>query len=246
MSDTTRTAPDGAKTQAPDPSPIATVAERPFIGATPTEEAGQDESIRPFEFHASDEDLADLRRRIAATRWPDRETVADDSQGVQLATVQKLADYWATEYDWRKVEARLNSFPNFITNIDGLDVHFIHVKSNHDNDLPIMSTPAARLDHRALKISSRSPTQRAGESGRRFHVVIPSMPPMVSSPPADGARLEPAAHRPCLADFDERVRYTLPAQGRRRWRADTEILGVIRRRNWSRSTNMAVHRASGI
>src|SRR5687768_18227562 len=96
--------------------------------------------IRPFEFHASDEDLADLKRRILATRWPDRETVDDDSQGVQLATMRKLADYWANEYDWRKVEQRLNSFPNFVTEIDGLDIHFIHVRSKHENALPIVVT----------------------------------------------------------------------------------------------------------
>src|SRR5687768_2317627 len=99
-----------------------------------------DQSIRPFEFHASDEELGDLKRRILATRWPDRETVDDDTQGVQLATMQKLADYWANEYDWRKVEQRLNSFPNFVTEIDGLDIHFIHVRSKHENALPIVVT----------------------------------------------------------------------------------------------------------
>ena len=103
-------------------------------------EPGRDESIRPFAFHASDEDLADLKRRILATRWPDRETVPDDSQGVQLATMQKLADYWANHYDWRTCEARLNALPNFITEIDGLDIHFIHVRSRHENALPIIVT----------------------------------------------------------------------------------------------------------
>src|SRR5690348_725666 len=103
-----------------------------FAAATAT---SGDTSIRPIQFHASDEALADLRRRIEATRWPERETVADASQGVQLATMQKLARYWASEYDWRKCEAKLNALPNFMTDIDGLDIHFIHVRSKHQNAL---------------------------------------------------------------------------------------------------------------
>jgi hypothetical protein len=93
-------------------------------------EAVEGSAIRPFHFKASEEALSDLRRRINATKWPERETVTDASQGVQLATMQALARYWATEYDWRKIEAKLNSYPNFITEIDGLDIHFIHVRSN--------------------------------------------------------------------------------------------------------------------
>src|SRR5262245_2750658 len=91
------------------------------------------DEIRPFSFHAPEAELADLRKRINATKWPDREQVGDDSQGVRLDTVQKLARYWATEYDWRKMETRLSTLPNFITNIDGLDIHFIHVRSKHEN-----------------------------------------------------------------------------------------------------------------
>ena len=98
------------------------------------------DEIRPFSFHAPEAELADLRRRINATKWPDQEQVTDDSQGVRLATAQKLARYWATEHDWRKVEARLNALPNFITEIDGLDIHFIHVRSKHDNALPMIVT----------------------------------------------------------------------------------------------------------
>ena len=105
-----------------------------IFGVAPGSSPAANESIRPFQFYASDEDLADLRRRILMTRWPDRETVNDDTQGVQLATMQKLADYWASEYDWRKIETRLNSLPNFITGIDGLDIHFIHVRSKHEID----------------------------------------------------------------------------------------------------------------
>ena len=116
--------------------------------------ATQDTTIRPFSVHIPDEDLDDLRRRILATRWPDRETVADASQGVQLATMQKLAAYWANDYDWRKAEAKLNALPNFITSIDGLDIHFIHVRSKHENATPLIvahgwpgSDPRADEDH---------------------------------------------------------------------------------------------------
>src|SRR6185295_4832359 len=103
-------------------------------------QSGGDAAIRPFRVNFSDAELAELRKRINATRWPDRETVPDQTQGVQLATIQALARYWATEYDWRKVEARLNSLPNFITQIDGLDIHFIHVRSKHENALPLVVT----------------------------------------------------------------------------------------------------------
>ena len=97
-------------------------------------------TIRPFEVHVPDEDLADLRRRIAATRWPPEELVADRSQGVQLATIEELARYWTTDYDWRKCEAKLNALPQFKTEIDGLDIHFIHVKSRHEDALPLIIT----------------------------------------------------------------------------------------------------------
>ena len=110
------------------------------------------ETIRPFSVNFPQERIAELRRRIAATQWPERETVTDTSQGVQLAPMQELARYWATDYDWRKVEARLNALPQFITEIDGLDIHFIHVRSKHENALPLIVTPwMARLDHRAAE-----------------------------------------------------------------------------------------------
>ena len=175
MSDTTRTAPGGADTLAPEP----TQAEGSFIGARIREAPGDETSVRPFEFHASDEDLADLKRRIAATRWPDRETVPDASQGVQLATMQKLADYWATEYDWRKVEARLNSLPNFITTIDGLDIHFIHAKSKHENALPIIVThgwPGSIIEQLKIIEPLTDPTAHGGTADDAFDVVIPSLP----------------------------------------------------------------------
>jgi Epoxide hydrolase N terminus len=102
--------------------------------------SAEDGAIRPFRFSAPDEDLADLRRRIDATRWPERETVDDDSQGVPLATMQELARYWATDHDWRTVEAKLNALPQFVTEIDGLDIHFLHVRSQHADALPLIVT----------------------------------------------------------------------------------------------------------
>ena len=116
--------------------------------------------IRPFRASFSDEQLDDLRKRIEATRWPERETVSDASQGVQLGTAQKLAQYWATEHDWRKCEARLNALPQFITEIDGLDIHFIHVRSKHEDALPLIVThgwPGSVLEQ--LKIVDPLPFQ---------------------------------------------------------------------------------------
>src|SRR5690348_8331471 len=105
-----------------------------------SEQTGEKNAIRPFHVNIPEAELTDLRRRIVATRFPERETVTDFSQGVQLAFIQALAQYWATEYDWRKVEARLNALPQFITEIDGLDIHFIHVRSKHENALPLIVT----------------------------------------------------------------------------------------------------------
>jgi pimeloyl-ACP methyl ester carboxylesterase len=151
--------------------------------ATSVQAAGQgapdDKSIRPFHFHASDEALADLRRRIAATRWPSRETVADDSQGVQLATMRELARYWQTDYDWRKVEGRLNALPQFITNIDGLDIHFIHVRSKHPNALPMIVThgwPGSIIEQLKIIDPLTNPTAYGGSASEAFDVVIPSLP----------------------------------------------------------------------
>ena len=135
--------------------------------------------IRPFSFHASEVELTELRRRIAATRWPEKETVSDASQGVQLATAQALARYWATDYDWRKVEAKLNSLPNFITEIDGLDIHFIHVRSKHANALPVIVThgwPGSIIEQLKIIDPLTNPTAHGGSASDAFHVVIPSMP----------------------------------------------------------------------
>ena len=136
-------------------------------------------AIRPFRMEFSEAELTDLRNRINATRWPERETVDDDTQGVQLATIQKLATYWANEYDWRKVEARLNSYPNFITEIDGLDIHFIHVRSKHENALPLIVThgwPGSIIEQFKIIEPLTNPTAHGGTESDAFHLVIPSMP----------------------------------------------------------------------
>jgi pimeloyl-ACP methyl ester carboxylesterase len=141
--------------------------------------AGDATAVRPFSVNVPDADLEDLRRRLLATRLPERETVTDFSQGVPLATVQKLARYWATEYDWRTVEARLNAVPNFITEIDGLDIHFIHVRSTHENALPVIVThgwPGSIIEQLKLIGPLTDPTAHGGTAADAFDVVIPSMP----------------------------------------------------------------------
>jgi pimeloyl-ACP methyl ester carboxylesterase len=135
--------------------------------------------IRPFRASFSDVELAELRRRIKATRWPEREVVADASQGVQLATAQKLARYWTTEYDWRKCEAKLNALPQFITSIDGLEIHFIHVRSRHDNALPLIVThgwPGSVVEQLKIIDPLTNPTAHGGSASDAFHLVIPSIP----------------------------------------------------------------------
>jgi pimeloyl-ACP methyl ester carboxylesterase len=134
--------------------------------------------IRPFKFEATDAELEALRARIKATQWPEREPVADESQGVQLATIQKLARYWATDYNWRKVESKLNSYPHFITEIDGLDIHFMHIRSKHVNALPLIVThgwPGSIIEQLKIIEPLTNPTAHGGSASDAFHVVIPSM-----------------------------------------------------------------------
>jgi pimeloyl-ACP methyl ester carboxylesterase len=151
----------------------ATVTERRSEQTTDRSE------IRPFRVEVPEENLAELRRRITAARLPEKETVTDFSQGVPLDTVKKLARYWATEYDWRKVEARLNAVPNFMTEIDGLDIHFIHVRSKHTNALPVVIThgwPGSIIEQLKLIEPLTNPTAHGGTAADAFDVVIPSMP----------------------------------------------------------------------
>jgi pimeloyl-ACP methyl ester carboxylesterase len=136
-------------------------------------------AVRPFEVAFSDEELGDLRRRMEATRWPERETVADDSQGVRLATMQELVLYWSTEYDFGRLEARLNAFPHFVTEIDGLDIHFIHVKSPNEHALPVIIThgwPGSIVEMLNVIGPLSDPTAHGGDAKDAFDVVVPSMP----------------------------------------------------------------------
>jgi pimeloyl-ACP methyl ester carboxylesterase len=136
-------------------------------------------AIHPFHVNVPEAALTELRKRISATQWPDRETVTDQSQGPQLATMQKLARYWATEYDWRKVEARLNAYPQFITEIDGLDIHFIHVRSKHENALPLIVThgwPGSIIEQLKIVDPLTNPTAHGASATDAFDLVIPSMP----------------------------------------------------------------------
>ncbi len=138
-----------------------------------------DKSIRPFRIHIPDAELADLRRRVLATRWPDRETVADASQGVQLARLQALVRYWGTTYDWRKTEKKLNALPQFVTTIDGLDIQFIHVRSPHANALPLVMThgwPGSPLELLKVIGPLTNPTAHGGRVEDAFHLVLPSYP----------------------------------------------------------------------
>jgi pimeloyl-ACP methyl ester carboxylesterase len=147
------------------------------------------DAIKPFRIHFPDEALADLKHRIAATRWPDREIVPDQSQGVQLATVQKLARYWATDYNWRKVEATLNALPQFTTEIDGVDIHFIHVRSKLPNALPVIVThgwPGSIIEQLKIIDPLTNPAAHGGSASDAFDVVIPSLPGYgLSGKPAD-------------------------------------------------------------
>src|ERR671925_1405505 len=142
-------------------------------------QAADKTAIRPFHVNVPEAELTELRRRVLAARLPGRETVSDFSQGVPLDTVQKLARYWATEYDWRKVEARLNAVPNFITEIDGLDIHFIHARSKHEDALPIIVThgwPGSIVEQLKIIDPLVDPTAHGASASDAFHVVIPSMP----------------------------------------------------------------------
>jgi pimeloyl-ACP methyl ester carboxylesterase len=144
-----------------------------------TETQADAAAIRPFTFEAAEADLQELRARIAATRWPEKETVDDQSQGVQLATIQALARYWQTEYDWRTCEARLKALPQFVTKIDGLDIHFIHVRSEHEDALPLIVThgwPGSIVEQLKIIDPLTNPTAHGGNAADAFDVVIPSLP----------------------------------------------------------------------
>ena len=189
-----------------------------------------DASIRPFSYHATDDELADLKRRIAATRWPERETVNDDTQGVRLDTIRKLADYWLKEHDWRKVEARINGYPNFVTEIDGLDIHFIHVKSKHAGALPLIVThgwPGSVIEQLKIIEPLTDPTAHGGTAEDAFDVVIPSMPGYGFSGKPSAPGWGPERIASANAELMRRLGYTkFVAQGGDWGAIITDFMGV--------------------
>jgi pimeloyl-ACP methyl ester carboxylesterase len=186
--------------------------------------------IRPFHVKIPEADLAEMRRRIKATRWPEKETVADASQGVQLATAQALAKYWANEYNWRKVEARLNALPNFITNIDGLDIHFIHVRSKHQNALPLIVThgwPGSIIEQMKIIDPLTNPTAHGVDPSDAFDLVIPSMPGYGFSGKPTAAGWDPARIARAWGVLMSRLGYAkYVAQGGDWGALVTEMMGV--------------------
>ena len=196
-------------------------------GAAPAE----DKSIRPFIVPTvSQTVLDDLRRRIAATRWPEKETVADDSQGVQLATMQALAKYWATDYDWRKCEAKLKTLPHFVTNIDGLDIHFIHVRSKNPSALPIVVThgwPGSIIEQLKIIDPLTNPTAHGGKAEDSFDVVIPSLPGYGFSGKPTKPGWNPVSIAKAWATLMQRLGYTkYVAQGGDWGNAISEVMAL--------------------
>jgi pimeloyl-ACP methyl ester carboxylesterase len=193
--------------------------------------ATDNSSIRPFEkVNVPETELTELRRRINATKWPERETVTDASQGVQLATTQALARYWATDYDWRKVEARLNALPQFITEIDGLDIHFIHVRSKHENALPLIVThgwPGSIIEQMKIIEPLTNPTAHGARASDAFHLVIPSMPGYGFSGKPTATGWDPAHIARAWVVLMKRLGYTqFVAQGGDWGAVITEQMGV--------------------
>jgi pimeloyl-ACP methyl ester carboxylesterase len=192
--------------------------------------AGGSTDIREFQIGFPAADLDELRRRIAATRWPERETVDDDSQGVPLATMQELARYWATDYDWSRCEAKLNSLPNFVTEIDGLDIHFIHVRSRHEDALPLVVThgwPGSIIEQLKIIEPLTDPTSHGGSETDAFDVVIPSLPGHGFSAKPTSTGWDPARTARAWVELMHRLGYTeFVAQGGDWGAAVTQNLGI--------------------
>jgi Epoxide hydrolase N terminus len=204
---------------------------------TQTDDGG---AIRPFTIEFPNETVDDMRRRVAATRWPERETVDDDSQGVPLALMQDLARYWATDYDWRGCEARLNGLPNFLTEIDGLDIHFIHVRSRHEDALPLVVThgwPGSIVEQLKIIGPLTDPTSHDGDEADAFHVVIPSLPGHGFSAKPATTGWDPVRTARAWAELMDRLGYTeFVAQGGDWGAAVTQAMGVQAPRGCSAST----------
>ena len=192
--------------------------------------AAAGDEIRPFSINISEEEIADLRRRVKASRWPQRETVADASQGVQLATMQKLAQYWATDYNWSKCEAQLKALPHFTTEIDGLDIHFIHVRSKHPNALPIIIThgwPGSIIEQLKVIGPLTDPTAHGGKAEDAFDVVIPSLPGYGFSGKPTAPGWTPVRIASAWATLMQRLGYTqYVAQGGDWGNAVSEIMAL--------------------
>jgi len=190
------------------------------------------DAIRPFHFKASEEALSDLRRRILATQWPERETVSDQSQGVPLATMQKLARYWATDYDWRKCEAKLAALPQFVTTIDGLDIHFIHVRSKHANALPMIIThgwPGSVIEQMKIIGPLTDPAAYGGHAEDAFDVVIPSLPGYGFSGKPTATGWDPQRVARAWVELMRRLGYTrYVAQGGDWGNAVTEQMALLK------------------
>jgi pimeloyl-ACP methyl ester carboxylesterase len=194
------------------------------------ERAGSDDTIRPFQVDVPEAELTELRRRIDATRWPERETVTDDSQGVRLATMQELARYWATEYDWRKCEGRLKALPHFLTEIDGLDIHFIHVSSQHEDALPLIVThgwPGSIIEQLKIIEPLTNPTAHGAGAADAFHLVIPSLPGHGYSAKPTTTGWDPSRIARAWVVLMKRLGYTrFVAQGGDWGAAVTQAMGV--------------------
>jgi pimeloyl-ACP methyl ester carboxylesterase len=196
-----------------------------------SKQADDKNAIRPFpHVNVPEAELTELRRRINATKWPERETVADATQGVQLATTQALARYWATEYDWRKVEAKLNALPQFITEIDGLDIHFIHIRSKHENALPLIVThgwPGSVVEQLKIVDPLTNPTAHGGSASDAFHLVIPSIPGYGFSGKPTTTGWDPAHIARAWVVLMKRLGYTqFVAQGGDWGAIITEVMGA--------------------
>jgi pimeloyl-ACP methyl ester carboxylesterase len=192
--------------------------------------AAKDDAIRPFRVNIPNDELVDLRKRVLATRWPDKETVNDPSQGVQLTTIRQLARYWGTDHDWRKVEARLNAVPQFITEIDGLDIHFIHVRSKHENALPMIVThgwPGSIIEQMKIIDPLTNPTAYGASASDAFHLVIPSLPGYGFSGKPTAPGWTPVSIARAWATLMQRLGYTrYVAQGGDWGNAVSEVMAL--------------------
>ena len=197
-------------------------ATRPTLAGSP--------DIRPFRVIVPEAELADLFKRVKDTKWPEQETVADDTQGVQLSTMQSLAHHWATGYDWRTCEARINALPNFLTNIDGLDIHFIHVRSKHEHALPVIIThgwPGSIIEQLKVVDPLTNPTAHGGTADDAFHVVIPSLPGYGFSGKPTAPGWTPITIAKAWATLMQRLGYTqYVAQGGDWGNAVSELMAV--------------------